>query len=138
VTSASNPNEPLSGPDPIEELVRAIGQSPQDDLGVDSLTDGPGARRSHRRRRKSEVSPDQCRRARDILDWTRGDLAKAANVTLHVVANFENGRGVSPASEAAIRAALEAVGIGFPFEIANGRAQQAGVIYSPPDRKEGH
>jgi hypothetical protein len=36
------------------------------------------------------------------------------------------------------RSALEAVGIGFPFEIANGCARPAGVTYSPRDRKEGH
>ena len=39
-----------------------------------------------------------------------------------VVAAFEEGREISPAHEDAIRTALEAVGIGFPFEIANGRA----------------
>jgi hypothetical protein len=84
------------------------------------------------------VSPDQCRQARDILKWTPGELADAADVTPWVIAAFEEGREVSPAHEDAIRAALEAVGIGFPFEIANGRALPVGVIYSPRDRKEGH
>ncbi len=84
------------------------------------------------------MSPDQCRQARDVLKWTRGELAQATGVTLEVVAAFEDGREVSPAYEASIRAALEAVGIDFPFEIANGRARPADVIYSPRDRKEGH
>jgi DNA-binding XRE family transcriptional regulator len=57
------------------------------------------------------VSPDQCRQARYTLKWTRGELAGAAGVTPWVVAAFEEEREVSPADEAAIRAALEAVGI---------------------------
>ena len=84
------------------------------------------------------MSPEQCRQARDVLKWTPSDLAEAADVTPWVVAAFERGREVSPADEAAIRAALEAVGISFSFEIANGRARPAGVTYSPRDRNEGH
>ena len=84
------------------------------------------------------MSPDQCRKARDILKWTASELAGSAGVTPWVVSAFEEGREVSPAHQDLIRAALEAVGIGFPFEIANGRARSAGVTYSPRDRKEGH
>jgi hypothetical protein len=84
------------------------------------------------------VSPNQCRQARDILKWTPSELAEAAAVTPWIIAAFEEAREVSPAHEEAIRTALEAVGIGFPFEIANGRARPAGVTYSPRDRKEGH
>jgi hypothetical protein len=43
-----------------------------------------------------------------------------------------------PAYHAAIRAALEAVGIGFPFEVEKGQARTAGVTYSPPDWSETH
>ena len=99
------------------------------------------ARQYHREpqnHRRARVSPDQCRQARDILKWTPSELAEAAAVTPWVIAAFEEGREVSPAHEEAIRSALEAVGIGFPFEIANGRARPAGVTYSPRDRKEGH
>ena len=64
--------------------------------------------------------------------------ARAAGVTPWVVTAFEDEREVSPADEAAIRATLEAVGISFSFEIANGRARPAGVTYSPRDRNEGH
>jgi hypothetical protein len=84
------------------------------------------------------VSPNQCRQARDILKWTPSGLAGAADVAPEVISDFEEGREVSPGHEEAIRTALEAVGIGFPFEIANGRARPAGVTYSPRDRKEGH
>jgi DNA-binding XRE family transcriptional regulator len=87
---------------------------------------------------RARVSPNQCRQARDILKWTPSELAEAAGVTPWIIAAFEEGREVSPAHEEAIRTALEAVGIGFPFEIANGSARPAGVTYSPGDRKEGH
>ena len=36
-----------------------------------------------------------------------------------------------PFYEIEIRAALEAVGIGFPFEIEDGQFKPAGVTYSP-------
>ena len=84
------------------------------------------------------MSPNQCRQARDILKWTPSELAQAADVTPWVVDTFEEGRQVSPVDQAAIRAALEAIGISFSFEIANGRARPAGVTYSPRDRNKGH
>jgi len=68
----------------------------------------------------------------------RRELAGAAGVTPWVVAAFEEEREVSSADEAAIRAALEAVGISFSFEIADGRVRPAGVTYSPRDRNDGH
>jgi DNA-binding XRE family transcriptional regulator len=62
------------------------------------------------------TSPDQCREVRAILKWTRQELADAAGVTPWVVAAFEDGREVLAFYEIEIRAALEAVGIGFPFD----------------------
>ena len=82
------------------------------------------------------MSPDQCREARAILKWTRGDLANAAGVTLWVVAAFEDGREVLPIYEIEIRAALEAVGIGFVFEIEDKQFKPAGVTYSPRGKDE--
>jgi DNA-binding XRE family transcriptional regulator len=82
------------------------------------------------------MTPDQCREARAILKWTRQELAVAAGVTLWVVAAFEDGREVLPFYESEIRAALEAVGIGFPFEIENGQFRPLGVPYSPRGRDE--
>lgn len=84
------------------------------------------------------MSPKQCRQARDILKWTLSELAQAADVTPLVVAAFEEDRKVSPVDEAAIRATLEAIGISFSFEIANGRARPAGVTHSARDRNEHH
>jgi DNA-binding XRE family transcriptional regulator len=82
------------------------------------------------------VSPDQCREARAILKWTRGELADAAGVTLWVVAAFEDGRDILPHYEIEIRAALEAVGIGFPFAIEDGLVKPVGVTYSPRNKDE--
>jgi DNA-binding XRE family transcriptional regulator len=82
------------------------------------------------------MSPDQCRAARDILEWTRRELADAAGVTPWVVAAFEDGREVLPFYEIEIRAALEVVGIGFPFEIEDGQFKPLGVTYSPIDKDE--
>jgi DNA-binding XRE family transcriptional regulator len=84
----------------------------------------------------NSLSPDQCREARAILKWTRRELADAAGVTLWVVAAFEDGREVLPFYEIEIRAALEAVGIGFPFAIEDGQFKPAGVTYSPSDKDE--
>ena len=82
------------------------------------------------------MSPDQCREARAILKWTRRELADAAGITLWVVAAFEEGRDILPHYEIEIRAALEAVGIGFPFTIEDGQFKPAGVTYSPRDKDE--
>jgi DNA-binding XRE family transcriptional regulator len=84
------------------------------------------------------MSPEQCRQARDILKWTRGELAEAAGVNPSVVDGLEDGRGILPDYEAAIRTSLEAMGIGFSFEIVNGRHSPAGVTYSPRERDETH
>ena len=68
-------------------------------------------------------SPEQCREARERLKWSRYDLAVAADVPLWFIAAFEEhkeGAGLPRAHELAMRAALEAVGIGFPFEIETG------------------
>jgi DNA-binding XRE family transcriptional regulator len=82
------------------------------------------------------MCPEQCRQARDILKWTRGELAAAAGVDHSVVDAFEDGRSILPAYEVAIRTSLEALGIGFPFELVNGRHSPAGVTYSPREREE--
>ena len=82
------------------------------------------------------MSPDQCRQARDIPKWTQGELAQAAGVSPWVVAALDEEREVLPAYRDAIRAALESVGVGFPFEIEKDRAQPAGDTSSPLDRPE--
>jgi hypothetical protein len=68
--------------------------------------------------------------------WRQGSMRVA--VARGVVDAFEDGHEVLRAYTTAVRAALESVGIAFPFEIADGRARPAGVTYSPPDRKDAH
>jgi hypothetical protein len=84
------------------------------------------------------MSPEQCLKARDILKWTREELAHAAGVTSGVVVALEDGCKILPVDEAAIRTTLESVGFGFPFEIESGRGRPAEVTYSPRDRRDAH
>ncbi len=85
------------------------------------------------------MSPDQCRAARERLNWTRYELSKASDVPLWFVTGFENGHdslAFLARHERAMRHALKAVGIGFPFEIENGRIKPAGVTYTPREKGE--
>ena len=87
------------------------------------------------------MSPEQCRQAREKLNWTREDLAGAAGVPLSFIAAFEDRERTAEflaGYEADMRRVLEEAGIGFPFEIAKGRMRPAGIIYSPRDRSETH
>ena len=121
------------------EPIRIAGASDVDDPRCRADTRGRKATVSRAPEpSRARVSPDQCRQARDILKWTPRELAGGRRRHALGYAAFEQGREVSPTHEKAIRSALEAVGVGFPFEIGNGRARPAGVTYSPRDRKEGH
>ena len=63
---------------------------------------------------QADMTPEQCRAARGWLDWSQDDLASAAHVSLSTVRDFEKGRHVPIANNlAAMKAALEARGIGF-------------------------
>jgi hypothetical protein len=80
------------------------------------------------------MSPDQCRAARERLNWSRHDLSQAADVPLWFIAAFEDGKE-TPAFlagyEIDMRNALESVGIGFPSEAIDGQVAPAGITYSP-------
>ena len=72
------------------------------------------------------MSPEQCREARERLNWTRHELAVAAEVPLWFIASFEEGTETAAFLahyELAIRQALEDVGIGFPYVLENGEAR---------------
>jgi DNA-binding transcriptional regulator YiaG len=60
------------------------------------------------------MTPAQCRAARGFLDISQEELAKASNVGLSTVRDFEKGRRVPIGNNlAAMRAALETRGITF-------------------------
>ena len=53
------------------------------------------------------LSPDQCRAARGLLDWTQEELAHRADASRSTIRDFENGRHVlHPATAAQVVAAL--------------------------------
>ena len=60
------------------------------------------------------MTPEQCRAARGLLDWTQADLAREAAVGIVTIRQLEAGVG-SPrrATLQVVRQALEAAGVQF-------------------------
>jgi transcriptional regulator with XRE-family HTH domain len=68
-----------------------------------------------------DITPDQCRGARGLLDMTQSDLASKSGVSLGTVINFESGeRQPIRAVMEAIRKALEDAGVEFTPENGGG------------------
>ena len=62
----------------------------------------------------ASLTPEQCRAARGLLDWTQRDLAKASGITRHTITRFEGSKHVPhPANRALLREVFEAAGIAF-------------------------
>jgi predicted transcriptional regulator len=70
---------------------------------------------------KQDISPEQLRAARALVDWSRDDLAAAAGATARTIARLE-AAGTEPraATINAIRGALEAAGVEFIDENGGG------------------
>lgn len=55
-----------------------------------------------------QLTPEQCRAARGLLDWTQEELAERADVSRSTIRDFENGRhSLHTATAAQVVAALE-------------------------------
>jgi hypothetical protein len=68
-----------------------------------------------------QITPAQCRGARALLDMTQPDLARAANLGLSTIVDFERmRRAVSKEAIVALRAALEQRGVVFISENGGG------------------
>jgi transcriptional regulator with XRE-family HTH domain len=58
------------------------------------------------------MTPSQCRAARALLNWTQDDLARAADVGVATVRNFENQKSTPQRSSMKLmQQALEAAGV---------------------------
>jgi DNA-binding XRE family transcriptional regulator len=67
------------------------------------------------------ITPEQCRAARALLNWSQPTLAKAVGTTQKSITSFETGaRKPRPNNLASIRATLEAAGIVFIDENGGG------------------
>ncbi len=85
------------------------------------------------------MTPAQCRAARAWLSWSQDDLAKAASVGLSTVKDFEGERRKPiPATQMAMRVALEAAGIGFVFVDDGGQTRACGITYAEPAKATAH
>jgi transcriptional regulator with XRE-family HTH domain len=68
-----------------------------------------------------DISREQCRAARALLDWSQAELAEAAKVARQTVVDFERGaRTPYPNNLEAIRSALKAAGVEFIAENGGG------------------
>lgn len=60
------------------------------------------------------MTPEQCRMARNLLDWSLGDLGTRCGADQTALARFENGRGVPNGTILArLRQTFEGVGVEF-------------------------
>ena len=70
---------------------------------------------------KSDITPEQARAARGLLNWSRDQLSAASGVPERTTARFESGETTPRrATIAAIRQALEAAGVEFIAENGGG------------------
>jgi transcriptional regulator with XRE-family HTH domain len=77
-----------------------------------------------------EITPEQCRAARQLLNWTAQDLESASNISARTISLFETGkRELRSQNMCEIVAALEAAGVEF---LAESRTKGEGVRLSAP------
>ena len=74
------------------------------------------------------VSPEQCRAARALLNWTQAELAERVSISAVSIRAFEKGGEMRDSNLKLIRMTFEAAGITFIPENGGG----AGVRLSKP------
>ncbi len=74
------------------------------------------------------LTPEQCRAARALLDWTQGDLAAQASISTVSIRAFEKGGEMRDSNQKLLRLTLEAAGVSFIAENGGG----AGVRLAKP------
>ena len=78
------------------------------------------------------ITPEQCRAARGLLNWSRSDLAAHSKVAERTIGDFENGYRFARAVTAeALQRAFETAGVGFAEDDERG----IGVFISPAARE---
>ncbi len=79
---------------------------------------------------QDDISPEQCRAARQLLNWKAQDLADASGVSVRAISDFETGqRAFRAANMEAIVGALDTAGIEFLQEA---RGKGEGVRLKQP------
>jgi hypothetical protein len=90
---------------------------------------------------RDDLTPEQCRAARGLVDWSRSDLAAKTKVGLSTIKRFEaaklNAKGsgllTSPLVRATLRRALEDGGvIFFESRLVEGRVLTGVALVEPP------
>lgn len=74
------------------------------------------------------LTPEQCRAARALLDWTQNDLAERASISAVSIRAFERGGEMRDSNQKLLRLTLEASGVHFIAENGGG----AGVRLAKP------
>ncbi|MGD9806460.1 MAG: helix-turn-helix domain-containing protein [Hyphomicrobiaceae bacterium] len=83
-----------------------------------------------------EITPEQCRAGRALIDWTQERLAEAAGVGLSTCKDLESGkRTPRRISMRALRKALEDAGVEFLGDGAQSEGGGPGVRLQPQTRK---
>jgi transcriptional regulator with XRE-family HTH domain len=83
-----------------------------------------------------QLSPEQCRAARGLLNWTQEELADRADVSRSTIRDYENGRHcLHPSTAAQVVAALER---GGALLIPTGEAGPGVRLRLPPGSPTDH
>ena len=77
------------------------------------------------------LSPEQCRAARALLDWTQSDLAIRASLSAVSIRAFEKGREMRLSNQKLLRMTFEQAGVQFIPENGGG----LGVRLAKPTAK---